>query len=165
MLGAVLACSVPAAAVPLGHQQASAPKVDPGQQRGAKPSDGKDSRNAPWWKAPESRAELGITDQQSKTIDDIFQTTRPQLKSGKDELDKLDEAVSKLIKDGSADIDAVKRHVEKLEQARAQLNQTRTLMLYRMHQVLSKEQRVKLNAMFERWEIERRKSNPPRDRR
>jgi len=162
MLGAALACTVPAAAAPLGgnhHQQTVAPKADPVPQKQP------DSRNMPWWKSPESRAELGITDQQAKTIDDIFQATRPQLKSGKDDLDKLDDAVSKLIKDGSADIEAVKRQVAQLEQARAQLNQTRTLMLYRMHQVLSKEQRVKLNAMFERWEAERRKQNPSRDRR
>jgi Spy/CpxP family protein refolding chaperone len=172
MLGAALACTVPAAATPLcgDHpQQTGAPKADAGQQKGTKAGDGKDqqpdSRNMPWWKRPESRAELAITDQQSKAIDDIFQSVRPQLKSGKDDLDKLDDAVSKLIKDGSADVEAVRLRVAQLEQARAQLNQTRTLMLYRMHQVLSKEQRVKLNAMFERWEAERRKQNPSRDHR
>jgi Spy/CpxP family protein refolding chaperone len=163
VLGALLACGVPAAAAPLdcAYDQSTGQKPD--QTRAGQPDS--HPRPDPWWKAATSRTELGISDQQSKDIDDIFQATRPSLKAGKDELDKLDDAVSRMIKEGTADIAAVNRQVVQLEQARAKLNQTRTMMLYRMHRVLSPEQRVKLNAMFERWDAERRKSNPPKDRR
>ena len=65
----------------------------------------------PWWKAPDTRAELGISDKQSKDIDDIFQETVPALRAAKEELDKLDEAVAKLIKEGTADISIVARQV------------------------------------------------------
>jgi Spy/CpxP family protein refolding chaperone len=169
VLGVALVMGMPAAAAAreCGHEQSSAQKTDNQAQRGAKPAEAKpsDTPRFMWWKVPETRAQLGLSDQQSKDIDDIFQSTRPQLIAGKDELDKLDDAVSKAMKEGTADIESVKRLVAQLEQARAKLNQTRTMMLYRMHQVLSRDQRTRLNAMVEQWEAERRKMNSPRDRR
>ena len=121
---------------------------------------GKDERRMPWWKAPETRAQLGITDKQSKDIDDIFQATFPSLRAAKDDLDKQDDAVAKLIKDGTADAAVVAKQVEKAEQARAALTTQRTVMLYKMHRLLTPEQRVKLDAMFAQREAERRKNDP-----
>jgi Spy/CpxP family protein refolding chaperone len=115
----------------------------------------------PWWKAPETRAELNITDRQSKDIDDIFQETVPSLRAAKDDLDKLDDAVTKLIKEGTADVAVIAAKVAQAEQARATLTTKRTVMLYRMHRLLTPEQRAKLDAMFERREAERRKNNDP----
>ena len=122
---------------------------------------GKDDHRVPWWKAPETRAELGISDKQSKDIDEIFQETLPSLRAAKDELDKLDEAWNKLIKEGTADVSVVAKQVAQAEQARANLTTKRTVMLYRMHRLLTPEQRTKLDAMFERREAERRKNNNP----
>jgi hypothetical protein len=42
--------------------------------------------------------------------------------------------------------------VDKVEGIRASLNKTRTLMLLRMRQVLSPDQRVILNKLSEQWE-------------
>jgi Spy/CpxP family protein refolding chaperone len=114
----------------------------------------------PWWIAADTRADLGITDKQSKDIDDIFQATLPSLRAAKDELDKLDDAVASLIKEGTADITVVARQVGQAEQARANLTTKRTVMLYRMHRLLTPEQRTKLDAMFARREAERRKNDP-----
>jgi len=114
----------------------------------------------PWWKAPDTRAELGISDKQSKEIDDIFQETVPGLRAAKEELDKLDDAVANLIKEGTADNALVARKVGEAEQARANLTTKRTVMLYRMHRLLTPEQRVKLDAMFARREADRRKNDP-----
>jgi len=167
ILVAALACAMPASASSLCDQT-------PGQkpEQGARGNDGrsqdgksdgrggKDERRMPWWKAPETRAELGITDKQSKDIDDIFQATFPALKAAKEDLDKLDDAVAKLIKEGTADIAVVARQVEKAEQQRASLTTQRTVMLYRMHRLLTPEQRAKLDAMFAQREAERRKNDP-----
>ncbi len=166
VFAAALACAGPAsAAVPLRDL------VDSGAQRpeqgkpGAGTPSGREGRGGehrvPWWKAPDTRAELGISDKQSKDIDDIFQETLPGLRAAKDELDKLDEAVTKLMKEGTADASVVARQVAQAEQARASLTTKRTVMLYRMHRLLSPEQRAKLDAMFERREAERRKNNDP----
>ena len=46
--------------------------------------------------------------------------------------------------------------VDQVEHSRAELAKTRTLMIYRMHQILTVDQREKMNALHERWEQERR---------
>ena len=175
ILAAALACATPASATSLWCEQGAAPKPDQAgrgadgrgpdgrgaqEGRGGQDGRGKDEHRVPWWKAPETRAELGISDKQSKDIDDIFQATLPGLRAAKDELDMLDEAVAKLIKEGTADIGVVSRQVGQAEQARANLTTKRTVMLYRMHRLLTPEQRIKLDAMFARREAERRKNDP-----
>ena len=111
-----------------------------------------------WWRVAETKTELGITDPQAAEIDQIFQANLPALREAKDALDKLDAEVAQVIKAATADVSTVNQLVGRAEQARAKLTTTRTVMFYRMHRVLSPEQRVKLNAMFERWEAERRKN-------
>jgi Spy/CpxP family protein refolding chaperone len=150
---------VPAAA--FEHQQTAVQKPDAGA-RGADPraqDGGREQRRVPWWKADDTRAELGISDKQSKDIDAIFQATLPSLRAAKDELDKLDDAVGRLIKEGTADIGVVARQVGQAEQARANLTTRRTVMLYQMHRLLTPDQRTKLDAMFARREAERRKND------
>jgi Spy/CpxP family protein refolding chaperone len=167
ILAAALVCASPLSAASL-CEQTSPPKTDQqGVSRGdTRGSDGrsdgrgKDEHRLPWWKAPDTRAELGISDKQSKEIDDIFQETVPGLRAAKEELDKLDDAVAKLIKEGTADSAVVARQVGQAEQARASLTSKRTVMLYRMHRLLTPEQRAKLDAMFAKREADRRKNDP-----
>ena len=173
VLAAALACAPTVSAPSLRCEQGAVPKPEQGARgadgrgqdgRGADGKSGpegkKEERRVPWWKAPETRAELGISDKQSKDIDDIFQATLPGLRAAKDALDTLDEAVAKLIKEGTADSGVVSRQVGQAEQARADLTTKRTVMLYRMHRLLTLEQRTKLDAMFARREAERRKNDP-----
>jgi Spy/CpxP family protein refolding chaperone len=147
-------------------QQAKARQPDgkdsDGKDRGGR--DARDQRRAPWWKAEDTRAELGISDKQSREIDEVFQSTLPGLRAAKEELDKLDDAVAKLVKDTTADVNVVARQVAQAEQVRGNLNSQRTIMLFRMHRLLTPEQRTKLDAMFARREAERRK-NDSNDRR
>lgn len=171
---AALVCATPVWAAPLMCDQTSAQRPEPGARGadnrgtdGRRSPDSKDSKDnkdgkdhrGPWWKAAETRTELGISDKQSKDIDDIFQATLPSLKAAKEELDKLDDAVATLIKEGTADISVVARQVGQAEQVRGNLTTKRTVMLYRMHRLLTPEQRTKLNAMLARREAERRKND------
>jgi Spy/CpxP family protein refolding chaperone len=162
LLAAALACpgTVSAASLTCEHDQAAGQKPDQrpgGEKTGEKPGQKNEHRQA-WWKAPETKAELGISDKQSKEIDEIFQSTYPTLRASKDELDKFDLIVAATIKEGMADNTTVTLQVGQAEQARAKLATARTMMLYRMHRLLSPEQRTKLNAMLERREAERRKA-------
>lgn len=177
-LAAALISAAPVSAASPPCDQTSAQKPEPGARgvdnrtpdsrgtdaRGGKDNkdnrDGKDPHRVPWWIAADTRADLGISDKQSKDIDDIFQATLPSLRAAKDELDKLDDAVASLIKEGTADIAVVARQVGQAEQARANLTTKRTVMLYRMHRLLTPEQRTKLDAMLARREAERRKNDP-----
>lgn len=170
IFAAALACAWPGSADALGCEQGNAPRPEQAARPDTRSNDGRgqDGRNGsdgprrmPWWKAEDTRAELGISDKQSKDIDDIFQETLPSLRAAKEELDKLDEAVTKLIKESTADVTVIAKQVAQAEQARANLTTGRTVMLYRMHRLLTPEQRAKLDAMFERREAERRKNNGP----
>lgn len=110
----------------------------------------------PWkfWQG-DSKTELGITNQQSAEIEQIFRETLPRLEATKERIDKLEATLSQTIKDNTADLATVGQQVDRLEAARADVYKTRTLMLYRMRGVLSADQRAKLQSM---WEAARRKN-------
>lgn len=107
-------------------------------------------RRIKWWIDEKSRQELGITNQQSAEIEQIFQSTLPTLRQVRKELDELETKLSQMIKDGTAPVTAVTEQVERVENARAEMNKRRTVMLYRIDRVLSAEQRAKLKAWHER---------------
>lgn len=163
-LALALVCAAPAGAASLEcHERAGLLQAEQQQQHPAR-GDQKPADKPPetsrwmWWRVAETKTELGITDQQAAEIDQIFQANMPALHAAKDELDKLDAEVALVIKSATADVATVSQLVTRAEHARAKLTTTRTVMFYRMHRVLSPEQRVKLNAMFERWQAERRKT-------
>lgn len=98
-----------------------------------------------WWLY--DRAELGITDQQSKAINDIFEATIQGLRAARHELDRAEEELSRTIKEHTADIAVVSLQLDRVESARSQHNKMRTLMLYRIHALLTPEQRAKLQEL------------------
>lgn len=116
-----------------------------------------------WWKTEPARTELALTSEQSTEIEGIFQDAITQLRQQKDELDRLEGKLSRLIETNS-DEPQVARQIDRVETVRSSLNKTRTLMLLHMRQVLTADQRLKLNTMHDRWERqlrqERDKSKP-----
>jgi Spy/CpxP family protein refolding chaperone len=105
-----------------------------------------------WWKMEPT---LALTPDQSRQIDGIFQEGIAQLQKQKDELDRLESKLSHLIETLATEPD-VTRQIDRVEAARSTLNKTRTLMLLHMRQVLTPEQRLKLNAMRDRRDQERK---------
>ena len=112
-------------------------------------------RRIKWWLDEKSRAELGITDQQSAEIEEIFQSSLPALRQARRELDEFETKLSQLIKEGTAPVPVITEQVERVENALAEMNKRRTVMLYRINRVLSAEQRAKLKAWHEREEARR----------
>ena len=104
-----------------------------------------------WWKDAQFQRELGLSTEQSARIDAIFQAAISQLRPKKEELDKQEDLLSQQIAAG-ADEALVTRQVDRVEAIRAHMNKMRTLMLLKERQVLSPEQRVKLNKLHEQWE-------------
>ena len=115
-----------------------------------------------WWLHPESRKELGITDKQSKKLNEIFESNMPQQQERRHQIEKLEEALSSTIKEHTADVATVTQQVEKLEKLRAEANTVRTVMLYRMALVLTPEQRVKVDEMRRRRDEARKKEDEAR---
>ena len=110
----------------------------------------------PWWRDPQFQRDLSLTTEQSSKIDAVFQQTIPTLRQKKTELDALEEELSKMIA-ANADEPSVTKQVDRVEAIRSNMNKMRTLMLLHMRQVLSPEQRVKLNKLHDQWEKDHRR--------
>ena len=110
------------------------------------------------------RAELGITDAQSAAINDIFETTIPRLREARQDLERAEQDLSRTIKEHKADIAFVSLQLDRVESARSHHNKMRSLMLYRIHALLSEEQRVKLEAVRARQNAKRGERPSPSDR-
>ena len=71
-------------------------------------------------------------------------------------LDQLEAKLSKVINDEHADEAMVLHALERVEAARGELSKSRTLMGFRMRRILTADQNVKMRALHEQWERERR---------
>ena len=150
VLVAGLLCGGSAAAATLDGPQTGHDQQQPGARQ-------QDNPRWKWWLNPESRREIGLTDQQSAQIDQIFESTVPQLRATWRELEQLEAALSQMIKENTADVATVTQQVERVENVRAEHNKLRTVMLYRINLHLSPEQRVKVEALRARRDENRRK--------
>lgn len=103
-----------------------------------------------WWKDEQFQKEVGLTTDQCTRIDNVFQTTFPKLRQGKEELDRLQAELSELI-ETNADEAVVVKQIDRVEAQRAMLNKMRTLMLLHMHQALKPDQLVKFKAAYDKW--------------
>ena len=112
----------------------------------------------PWWRDAQFQKELSLTGDQSGRIDSVFQSTIALLRQKREELDQQEAELSRLIA-SNADEAVVVRQVDRVEGIRASLNKHRTLMLLRMRQVLSPDQRVKLNKLYEQYQKNKKQDN------
>ena len=103
-----------------------------------------------WWKSEQFQKDLGLTGDQCARIDSVFQATLPKLREGRAELDREEADLSQLI-DQNVDEAQISKQVDLVEATRAKLNKMRTLMLFRMRQVLTPEQRTKFTPLHDKW--------------
>jgi Spy/CpxP family protein refolding chaperone len=100
-----------------------------------------------WWRGEEAGRDFGITPQQSKDLEAIFQQTLPMLKAKKADVDREEKHLSSLLAAASTTNEsAVVQSVEKVEAARSSLSRTFTMMQYRMFRLLTPEQRAKVQS-------------------
>src|SRR4030095_3805611 len=113
-LGDLAICERDQAAQQRGNHPATAAKADPAGSKSdkEKPSTPRPERPK-WWIDAKLRAELGITDQQSAAVEAVWQKSLPALREGREKLEKLEDALSKLT-DG-ADEAAVIAQTERVE--------------------------------------------------
>ena len=107
-------------------------------------------------------AEIGLTAQQSQTIDNIFKTEFEKILALRKVVHELERALDETMRANTADISAFARQVNKIEGKRAEMNTMRTVMLYRMRRVLNAEQNARFQAMADRREAERKKQDDRR---
>ena len=104
-----------------------------------------------WWRNESIVKDLGLTTDQSARINAIFETTMPELRQDREELERLEAKLSRMIQDERMDEAILARQIDRVETARANGNKTRSLMLTRMYRVLTKEQRTRFDQLSKQW--------------
>jgi Spy/CpxP family protein refolding chaperone len=104
-----------------------------------------------WWRDAQFQRDLSLTADQTARIEDLFQSTIEKFRAKKADLDKQEEELSRLIADNADELDVIKQ-VDRVEAIRSRMNKMRTLQLLHIRQVLTPEQRVILNRLYEKWE-------------
>lgn len=105
-----------------------------------------------WWQHEQFQRDLALSADQIAKIEDVFQTTLPTLRAQKRAFDKLEDELTRMVREAKVGERELEEFVVRVEAARADLSKTRTLMLYRMHRILSAEQNVTLDRLFDQME-------------
>jgi Spy/CpxP family protein refolding chaperone len=103
-----------------------------------------------WWNLEAYKLELKLSDEQSAQIEQVFQSSMDRMRSEKADLDRAQEAFRLLIAKPEADEIEYLRAVDRVEMARYTISKERTMMLVRIHRILTPDQRVRLQAMHKR---------------
>jgi Spy/CpxP family protein refolding chaperone len=118
------------------------------------------SQGFKWWNSDQYRHELGLTSEQSKRLEEIFQNALPGLRAAKKALDDAEAEFGSLVQRG--DDSAVMAQVDRVEAARGELFKARTKMLLKMRRMLTTDQWVKLGALERaRHAADAAKDQPP----
>lgn len=100
-----------------------------------------------WWQSEKYKKALVLTADQTRRIEEVFQKALPKLKGQTTALDEAEAKFERLVERG--DDGAVMEQINVLEATRAELNKSRTLMLYEMRKLLTLEQWAKFTAMHQ----------------
>ena len=100
-----------------------------------------------WWDKPEVAQQVGITDDQKKKMDDIFQQHRLQLIDLKAALEKQEAVLQPLIEADQPDEAKILSQIDAIAQARAELEKANARMLFGIRTVLTADQWKKLRSM------------------
>jgi Spy/CpxP family protein refolding chaperone len=119
----------------------------------AAPALASNQQNPPrgWWRTESIVKDLGLTPDQQTRLNAIFETTMPELRLEREELERLEGKLSRMIQDDRTDEATVARQIDRVETARANGNKTRSLMLMRMYRVLTAHQRVRFQELSKQW--------------
>jgi Spy/CpxP family protein refolding chaperone len=115
-----------------------------------------DAQGFRWWQNERFQRELALTTDQVTRLEEIFQALQPTLKEQKETLDRFEARLSRVVNDPASDEAKVLMVVERVESARGDLSKSRTLLTFRMRRILTEDQNVKMKALHEQWERERR---------
>ena len=150
----VVCAGVPSVAAAQGSASAPQRQAGPPPRSGGPPQ----AFSFKWWQDARFKTELSLTPEQCRRADDVYQGVLPRMTTDKDELDRLEKRLSEVIAAGILPEADVIKLIDQVETARAQLGKIRTLMIYRLRQLLTPDQRTKMKAMHDAWEKERRES-------
>jgi Spy/CpxP family protein refolding chaperone len=100
-----------------------------------------------WWDNPHISQQIGITDDQKKKMDDVFQQHRLKLIDLDAALEKQEAIMQPLIQADQPDESKILSQIDAIAQARAELEKDRARMLFSIRQTLTADQWKKLQTM------------------
>lgn len=132
-----------------GGVHAQAPPASPDRQ--TPPARGlRETRVFPWWKDAEIQRELGLSDEKVRRIDEIYQSRVRQWMPYQEELQRQLAELDRMTTERVADESAYELKVSQVEALRSKINESRTVMLYKMSRQLDPVQYQKLIDIFRR---------------
>ena len=99
-----------------------------------------------WWDNPQVAKDLNLAPDQKQKMDDIFQQSRLKLIDLHASLQKEEATLDPLINADSPDEAKILAQIDKVAQARAELEKSNARMLLAVRQVLTADQWTKLKA-------------------
>lgn len=123
-----------------------------------------DERFGRWWNNPRIAQAINLTDDQKKKMDDIFQQHRLKLVDLHANLEKQQILMRPMIESDNPNETQVLAQIDKIAQARADLEKADAHMLFEIRKVLTADQWQKLKALHEQHheEMMRRGDDGPR---
>jgi len=97
-----------------------------------------------WWNNPDMVEKLGVTAEQKKKMDDIFQQHRLKLIDLNASLQKAEATLEPLVAADQPDEAKIVAQIDRVAQARAELEKANARMLLGIRQILTPEQWKKL---------------------
>jgi protein CpxP len=128
-----------------GQGPAPAPAPPPRHHDGPMPPRPQPGPGGKWWDNPEMVRRLGITVDQQKKMDDIFQQSRLKLIDLSATLEKEEVMMEGLLKGPQLDDSKILPAVDRIAQARAELEKANARLMLAIRHVLTPEQWEKLD--------------------
>lgn len=119
------------------------PNAAPSPQPGRRPMERGMGR---WWKNPEMVEKLGVTADQQKKMDDIFQQHRLKLIDVTAAVEREEVTLQPMMEADQPDEARIVAQIDKVAQARAELEKANARMLLGIRRVLTPDQWKKLQA-------------------
>lgn len=144
-------------------QGPGAPGGGPGQDNGGRPPmerafhDGNFGR---WWNNPHVSQTLNLTDEQKQKMDGIFEQNRSGLHDLFDNLKRQEQLLGPMIGADQPNEDQVLAQIDKVAQARADLEKANARMLFDLRKTLTPDQWQKLKQLHAEHRERMRQGGP-----
>ena len=102
----------------------------------------------PWWRDESIKSTLGLSSEQVRRLDSLFERRAKELEPLNEELNKQRLELNRLMSNRKSGVAAIALQVARMEVPRAKINESFYVMMYRMSLVLDPEQDKKLQAVF-----------------
>lgn len=113
-----------------------------------------------WWENPKIATAIGLTDDQKKKMDDIYQQHRLTLVDLHATLEKQELQMRPLIEADQPDENQVLAQIDRVASARAELEKADARMLFEIRKTLTADQWQKLKALHAQHRAEMMKRGP-----